>query len=198
MYAFIGGKLASKTPTAVVVENNGIGYLLHISLYTYQQIESLDEVRLWTQLIVKEDSHTLYGFIDEIERLLFNQLISVSGIGPNTARLILSAMTPQETQNAIMSEDLVAFKKVKGVGPKTAKRLMVELKDKIMKTASKEAVLIPGKTSNSSKEEALIALTTLGYQRNQALQVIQKITQSGASPENTEEWIRAALKELAG
>jgi Holliday junction DNA helicase RuvA len=196
MYAYLKGKLALKNPTYVIIDVGGVGYEVQISLYTYARIESLDEVRLWTQLIVREDSQTLFGFSEEAERALFNHLISVSGIGPNTARLILSGMTHGDVRTAILAEDDISFKKVKGVGPKTAKRLIVELKDKLIKTSADPVGAIPASQGNSSQHEALSALITLGYQKSHAQRAIAKATASIGQNPNTEDWIKAALKEL--
>ena len=131
MIAYLEGKLTYKSPTCVYLDIGGKAYDVQISLNTYAVIEQMDQVKLYTQLIVREDAHTLFGFVKEDERDLFNQLISVSGVGPNTARMILSYMTAAETAQAILHDDVVAFKKVKGVGPKTAKRIILDLKDKM-------------------------------------------------------------------
>ena len=131
MYAYIKGKLTFKSPTQVYLECNGIGYLINISLQTYSEIEPLDDVKLYTQQIIREDAHTMYGFFSEDEKNMFNHLISVSGIGPNTARLMLSSMNSTEWINAIISEDVRLIQSVKGVGPKSAQRVIIELKDKV-------------------------------------------------------------------
>ena len=133
MYAYLNGSYTLMTPTEVYCDVGGVGYHIHISLHTYGQIEKLDEGRLYTYLHVKEDALTIYGFATEEEKALFKLLISISGIGPNTARIILSSMTPLEVRTAIINDDHAAFKKVKGVGPKTAMRVTLELKDKIKK-----------------------------------------------------------------
>jgi len=186
-----------KTPTMVVIDSGGVGYELQISLYTYGKIEQLKEARLWTQLIVREDSQILFGFFDVDERGLFNHLISVSGVGPNTARLILSGMTPQEVEQAILSEDELSFKRVKGVGPKTAKRLIIDLKDKLLRTGSGAAVL-GSRTGNTARSEALSALISLGYAPAQAQKAISGISSRFTEKDDTEQWIKAALHELAG
>ena len=174
MYAYLKGTLAHKSPTYVIIETGGVGYEVQISLYTYSQIESMDSVQLWIQQIVREDSHTLFGFYEESEKKLFNHLISVSGIGPNTGRLILSGMPPADVQNAILSEDELSFKKVKGVGPKTAKRLSIELKDKLTRESIGSVAAIPTRESNSSQQEALSALIALGFQKSQVQKAIMK------------------------
>lgn len=197
MFAYISGAITLKTPTMVVIEAAGIGYELQISLHTYGKIEQLKQGRLWTQLIVREDSHTLFGFYDPEERTLFNQLISVSGIGPNTARLILSGMTPQEVESAILSEDEVSFKRVKGVGPKTAKRLIIDLKDKLMRQGA-GILTITTKADNTARSEALSALIALGYPPAQAQKAIAGLKTRMTETDDTESWVKAALHELAG
>jgi len=198
MFAYLHGAFKHKSPTSIVVDCGGVGYEVHISLYTYGKMESLDSGLLWIQQIVREDKHTLYGFIDQVEKELFNYLISVSGIGPNTARLILSGMTPDSVKSAIISEDHVSFTRVKGVGPKTAKRLIVELKDKIEKISAGQEFGIPANQSNTSRQEALSALITLGFQRTQVLKAITKAEQTLDDDAETELWIKTALQQLAG
>lgn len=197
MYAYLTGTFTHKTPTYVIVDVGGIGFHLEISLNTYGRIENLEKGRLWTQFVVREDAQILYGFYDPEERSMFNHLISVSGIGPNTARLILSGMVPNDVQAAILSEDELAFKRVKGVGPKTAKRLIIDLKDKIARTGAHFSPSIPTSQSNSSRQEALSALIALGFQSAQVQKVIAKVAASIADDADTEDWIKAALKELS-
>lgn len=197
MYAYISGPITLKTPTLVVIESSGIGYEMQISLFTYGRLEHLSETRLWTQLIVREDSLTLFGFFDTQERSLFNHLISVSGIGPNTARLLLSGMTPDDVEAAILHEDEVSFKRVKGVGPKTAKRLIIELKDKLMRSGAGIAV-IPTRMDNTARSEALSALIALGYPAPQAQKAIAALMKKMTDKDDTESWVKAALLELAG
>ena len=192
MYAFLKGKLARIEPTHVHMEVNGVGYLVHISLHTYSQIEQKEECSLFTHLYVKEDALTLFGFFEEEEKNLFVLLISVSGIGPNTARIILSSMVPSEVKTAILTENDLAFKKVKGVGPKTAKRLILDLKDKIKEGAAL-AQNVPVQTI-SSQDRAISALVALGFQKQKVVKVLQKIdVTEGAS---TEETIKIALQHL--
>ena len=198
MFAYLRGAFKHKSPTSVVVDAGGVGYEVHISLYTYGKMESLDNGLLWIQQIVREDKHTLFGFIDRDEKELFNYLISVSGIGPNTARLILSGMTPGSVKSAIVSEDHVSFTRVKGVGPKTAKRLIVELKDKIEKISAGHEHGVPTNQSNTSRQEALSALITLGFQKAQVLKAIAKVEQTLDDNAETELWIKTALQQLAG
>jgi Holliday junction DNA helicase RuvA len=197
MYAYISGEITVKSPTMIVIEAAGVGYELQISLFTYSKIEKLAKVRLWTQLIVREDSHTLYGFHDPDEKVLFNHLISVSGIGPNTARLVLSALTPADIEAAILSEDELTFKRVKGVGPKTAKRLIIDLKDKMLKTGA-VGTTIQSVKGNTTRSEALSALIALGYPAAQAQKALSGISAKIGADADTEMWIKRALLELSG
>ncbi len=197
MYAYISGQITLKTPTMVVIDSAGVGYELQISLYTYGKIEQLKQAKLWTQLIVREDSHTLFGFFEPEERALFNHLISVSGVGPNTARLILSGMSPSDVESAILSEDEISFKRVKGVGPKTAKRLIIDLKDKLMRAGS-GVMMIPARSGNTARSEALSALIALGYPSAHAHKAISSINAKMKDEDDTESWVKAALLELAG
>ena len=144
MISYIKGAISFKNPTFIIVEAGGIGYKIHISLNTYSKIEKSETVKILTHLQVKEDSHTLYGFAEEAERKLFRHLLSVSGIGPSTARTMLSSMTPEEARAAIIGENVAAFKSVKGIGPKTAKRLILDLKDKLLKDGGDTPYVVPG------------------------------------------------------
>lgn len=193
MYAYISGSLISKNPAFVVLEANGIGYQLHISLNTYAAIGDQKEVKLYTYLAIREDAHILFGFADERERALFLQLISVSGVGPNTARLILSSLTADETIEAISLGNIHVLQSVKGIGGKTAQRILVDLKDKVAKAAS-----LPEKVEsahNRLKEEALSGLLILGFVRSQAEKALDRVLKStpGAS---VEVLIKEALKIL--
>ena len=187
------GRLVEKTPTGVVIDCNGVGYMVHISLHTYTQLSDEENIKLYTHLQVKEDSHTLFGFFTTIERAVFQQLISVSGIGASTARTMLSSLEPQQIQRAILSEDLVTIKSVKGIGLKTAQRVLIELKDKMLNLFEGEE--IQPFSNNTIQEEALSALEVLGYSRKQSEKVLDNIIQS--SPESTVEGlIKAALNKL--
>jgi Holliday junction DNA helicase RuvA len=195
MFAYIKGTFTVKTPTLAVVEANGVGYAINISLHTYSKIENLPEGRLWTHVHIKDDSHDIYGFFNEDEREIFRLLISVSGIGTNTARIILSSMTSAETKNAILAEDELAFKRVKGVGPKTAKRLIIDLKDKVLKIDSSEMAVPLTALGNTPRREALSALLALGFNRAE----VQKALNMAPSDEeiSTEELIKQSLKALS-
>jgi Holliday junction DNA helicase RuvA len=196
MISYVKGAITFKSPTYVVVETGGIGYHINISLNTYAQIEKLETVKLLTHLHVKEDSHTLFGFAEESERSLFVLLLSVSGIGPNTARILLSSMTAQEARTAIISEDVPAFKKVKGVGPKTAKRIILDLKDKILKDSGETPVPL-SIHDNTIRDEALSALVALGFAKIQVQKALNKILSEHKSIDSVEELIKLSLKQLS-
>jgi Holliday junction DNA helicase RuvA len=180
MYYYLKGKLATITPTYAVVDCQGVGYHVHISLHTYTQVEKLQDVLLYTHLAIKEDAHVLYGFAQPDEKILFQQLISVNGVGTGTAQLILSALKPDDIRNAILREDDLTFKAIKGIGEKTAKRIILDLKDKIGKDF--EARITP--------------LIALGFQRQKSQQVLAAISQKH-SFQSVEEMIKQALKQLS-
>lgn len=191
MYAYLEGTLTLKTPTYVHVDISGVGYLLYISLNTYSQIEKLDRAKLVTHLYVKEDALTLFGFAEEEEKDLFVLLISVSGIGPNTARIILSSMTPLEVRTAIVTNNDVAFSKVKGIGPKTAKRVILDLQGKIKAgSAMSSSTNMPVITNNA--DEALDALVALGFQKQRVQKVLDKLSPA----DSVESLIKTALQQL--
>ncbi len=198
MIAYVKGEITFKSPTYVIVETGGIGYKINISLNTYAQIEKSERVKLLTHFYVKEDQQTLYGFAEMIEKQLFIHLISVSGIGPSTARLMLSGMTPDELRSAIIGEDLVAFKKVKGVGPKTAKRLILDLKDKLVKESGDSGIAETTMTTggNTLRQEALSALVALGYVKIQAQKALNKTLKANPTIDSVEKLIKLALKEF--
>jgi len=196
MIAYIKGDITYKSPTYIVVETGGVGYHVNISLHTYTQIEKLEKVQIITHLQVKEDSHTLYGFAKEVERKLFRHLISVSGIGTSTAQVLLSSMNPEDVRMAIISEDVNAFKKVKGVGPKTAKRLILDLKDKMLKESGDAPLTITASTDNTLRQEALSALVSLQINRIQAQKVLNKILKAKPDVASVEELIKLAFREL--
>ncbi len=196
MIAYLKGLITEKTPTAIIVETSGgVGYRVNISLQTYAHIETKSEVKILTYLHVKEDAQTLYGFAEEVERSLFKLLISVSGIGPNTAQVLLSSMTANEVRQAIISEDVVAFKKVKGVGPKTAKRMILDLKDKIIKDSG-DSPLAVLPVNNTLRDEALSALVALGFQKNKVQKVLNMALKT-QEIDNVEGLIKIALKQLS-
>ena len=193
MITQLKGKLVEKNPTYAVVDCNGVGYLLHISLNTFSLLPSDENVLLYTHLSIREDAHTLYGFFTKVEREVFRLLTSVSGVGPSTARTMLSSMTSEEIQQAIASEDVKTIQSVKGIGAKTAQRVIVDLKDKIVKIFDLDEVSIT--QNNTNKEEALSALEVLGFARKQADKVIGNILKE--TPEaSVEKLIKQALKNL--
>lgn len=194
MIHYLNGKLTEINPAYTVVECNGVGYLVNISLNTFAKIQGKSEMKLLTHLIVREDGQFLYGFADESERRMFIQLISVSGVGANTARMILSAMSPEEVYEAIISNDSNRLKSVKGIGLKTAQRIIVDLRDKVGKEVDiSENISDP---HNTIKQEALSALIQLGFSRMAADKVLMRITKEHGSISTVEEMIRLALKYL--
>lgn len=197
MFDYIQGKVVARQPTHVVVEAGGIGYLLNITLNSYDLIEEGKVEKVYTWLQVQEDAHRLWGFKEPAERDVFLHLVSVSGIGPNTARLILSGMTPEECRQAILTDNELAFRQVKGVGPKTAKRVMMELKDKMLKTAGDPLNVKAGNNKNQSVEEAMAALITLGFVKSQAEKVISQIVKDEGRDLPTETLVRMALRMLS-
>jgi len=193
MIVYLNGTYVVKTPAYVWMDVNGIGYEVNISLFTYSRIQQTEKGRLLTYLHIKEDSHTLYGFFDEEERNLFLQLISVSGVGTSTARMMLSSMKPEEISQAILTENEVALGSIKGIGPKSAKRLILELKDKILKT--KGGLNLEPSSHNNLENDALNALVSLGIARNAAFNAIQKTTKQ-ESDLTLENLIKLALKNI--
>lgn len=193
MITQIRGRLVEKNPTYVVVDCAGVGYLLHVSLQTFSSLPTDENIRLFTHLSIREDAHTLYGFITKTEREVFKLLISVSGVGPSIARTMLSSMNSEEVQNAIATENVALIQSVKGIGAKTAQRVIVDLKDKILKTFDIDEVSLS--SNNTNKEEALSALEVLGFNRRQSEKVITAILK-GTPNETVELLIKKALKNL--
>ena len=194
MYDYFKGQLVFKAPTHVILDVGGIGYYIHISLTTYSLIKDQEVCKLYISFQVREDSHTLYGFASEGERHLFNHLISVSGIGPNTGRMILSSSSPEEIQSAIINGQVALIQKIKGIGPKTAQRVILELQDKLKKQGDDALLPLPV-TKQSVPEEALSALVMLGFAKNQVENVLSTIVQSNETL-TVEEIIKLALKKL--
>jgi Holliday junction DNA helicase RuvA len=196
MYDFIEGKIEHANPAFLVLNCNGIGFHLQISINTYEKIKSEKNIRILTHLAIKEDGHYLYGFFDETERQLFRQLIIVNGVGTNTARMILSGQSPTEIISAISTGNLSLLKAVKGVGPKTAQRIILELQDKIGKLSQS---MDPDQFVNAapkSFDEALLALQALGFQRNIAEKTLLKITNNNKLELSVEYLIKQSLKQL--
>lgn len=193
MITHVNGRLVEKNPTNVVIESNGVGYFIHISLQTFSKIPDSEKLMLYTHLNVREDAHTLYGFYDKTEREIFRMLISVSGIGPSIAMTMLSSLETKQIQQAIAAEDVVTIKSIKGIGVKTAQRVILDLKDKILKSYEINDELLT--TDNTIKNEALSALEVLGFSRKSTEKVLQKILVK--NPElSLEEIIKQALKNL--
>lgn len=194
MYAYIDGKLTFKCPTYVVIEAAGVGYQINISLTTYSLIQDQERCKLYTWLHVKEDAHTLYGFADEGERRLFLHLISVSGIGPNTGRMMLSSITPQEIQQAIVQGDVPLIQRIKGIGPKSAQRLILELQDKLKREGHESLLSIP--KNHTVRDEALSALVMLGFAKNTAEKALDQAINQANGSLSVEALIKIALKSL--
>ncbi len=193
MYAFIRGKLAEATPTYVILENQGIGYFINITVNTYSQIKDMKEVTLFTHLVVREDAHILYGFAEESERQLFLMLITVSGVGANTARLILSSLSTEEAYTAITQGNTMVLQGVKGIGGKTAQRIIIDLRDKLTKQDIK-LEKIPS-THNTLKDEALSGLLILGFSKATAEKAVNKVLKQTEN-NSVELIIKEALKIL--
>ncbi len=195
MYEYISGKIAEITPTYAIVEAAGVGYFIHISLNTYSAIEHSAEAKLYVHFIVREDQQTLFGFATKIERELFRQLISVSGVGGNTARMILSTYTARELQNIIATENAVLLKNVKGLGLKTAQKIIVELSGKMLELGADEMMAMPTATTSAAYDEALAALQMLGFQKAASEKVLKAIFKDEPTMA-VEDAVRTALKHL--
>lgn len=193
MITHIRGRLVEKSPTGVVIDCNGVGYYVHISLHTFSQISDDESIKLLTHFQVKEDDQQLFGFATEAERQIFRLLISVSGIGTNTARTMLSSLTPKQVREGIASEDVALIQSVKGIGLKTAQRVIIDLKDKVLKVFEMDE--IPVVLNNTSKDEALSALEVLGFAKKHSERVITKILNNTPNA-SVEQLIKAALKNL--
>ena len=175
MYEYVKGLVAELNPAYAVVEVNGIGYFVNISLTSYSALRQGEQAQVFLHQVVREDAHLLFGFVTKVERELFRLLITVNGVGPNTARLILSSLTPQELTNAILSENLVKLKSVKGIGAKTAQRIILDLKDKINLSGEIESAEIFADSNNTIKKDALLTLTTLGFAKAAVEKVLDKV-----------------------
>lgn len=193
MITHLRGKMVEKNPTYVVVECNGVGYFVNISLHTFSLLPTSENLFLYTHLQIREDAHTLYGFIEKAEREVFRNLISVSGIGASTARTMLSSLKPDEVVEAIASADVATIQSVKGIGAKTAQRVIIDLKDKVSEIPGLTEILTS--QNNTHKNEALSALETLGYTKKQSEKIVQKIM-VGNPGATVETIIKLALKKL--
>lgn len=193
MITQLRGRLVEKSPTSVVIDCQGVGYLVNISLFTFGQLTDEENIQLFTHLQVREDAHTLYGFTTDLERQLFRLLIGISGIGANTARTMLSSLSPSEIGKAIQGEQVDVIQSVKGIGAKTAQRVVIELRDKIQAVVADAG--IPTVSSNTNREEALSALVVLGYQTKSCVKVIDELLSMDAEM-SVERLIRNALNKL--
>ncbi len=194
MIAYLDGKLAHKDPTFVIIDVGGVGYELRISLNTYTSLPPGERCKLFTFQHIKEDAHTLYGFLTPAEKSTFLHLISISGVGPNTGLMVLSSLTVAEVQNAIVREDVKTIQQVKGIGAKTAQRIILELKDKFRKVLGSDVLAGAPDTYNTSRDEALSALVTLGFARNVAEKTLDIIIKREGTGLTVEELIKFALK----
>mgnify|MGYP003604311330 FL=1 len=193
MIAHIQGKLVEKTPTEVVIDCGGVGYHINISLHTYSLLPTTDFIKLYTHVQIKEDAHTLFGFMEKTEREIFKMMLTVSGIGASIARTMLSSLEPKQIIQSIAVGDVATIQSIKGIGVKTAQRVIIELKDKVLKLYDLEEVSLV--QNNTNKDEALSALEVLGFMRKAAEKVVEKIARE--NPEATVEFIiKQALKNL--
>ncbi len=193
MYEFIEGEIILKTPASVVIKDGGTGYFINISLHSFSSISDSSFLRLYIHQVVREDAHILYGFVSPEEREIFRQLISVSGIGPNTARIILSSLSPDEVREAILQGNVPVLQGIKGIGAKTAQRVIVDLKDKIGKSEGLDELFLSER--NTIREEALSALVALGFGKKQVEKTVGKLL-SEKPAQTVEELIKEALKLL--
>jgi len=193
MITHLKGRLVEKNPTYVVIECGGVGYFVNISLHTFSKILDSESIQLYTHLQIKEDSHTLFGFAENSEREIFRLLLSVSGIGSSTARTMLSSLTPMQVKNAIACGDVPTIQAVKGIGAKTAQRVILDLKDKVLKIYDIDEV--SPNSNNTNKEEALSALEVLGFVRRQSEKAVEKVLSQDPTL-SVEDIIKHALKNL--
>jgi len=197
LIAYLNGDITYKTPTYIYVDCHGVGYHVNMSLNTYAKLENLQKIKILTYLNVKEDEQTLFGFFDDDERSLFILLISVSGVGVNTARIILSYMTPDEVRTAIIHENAVSLGKVKGIGPKTAKRIILDLKDKVIKESGSDHVILVGPETASIRSEALSALIALGFPKPVVEKQIKTVMEKNPNTDQVEDLIKQVLKQMS-
>ncbi len=195
MIAFLKGKLVQRDPTHVIIDVNGVGYLVHISLQTFSEIKEQENISLFTHLSIREDAHVLFGFSNESEKKLFQQLISVNGVGPSTAIVMLSYMNSQEIKSAILREDIAALQSIKGIGGKTAQRVIIDLKDKLKKESWDETQpAISGGVHNTIRREALSALLTLGLPKAAAEKSVDSVLKKSGNTITLEDLVKQALK----
>jgi Holliday junction DNA helicase RuvA len=193
MYEYIQGKITELTPASVVIDNQGIGYFINISLNTYSALSGKEQAIVFVHQVVREDAHLLFGFYNKTERDIFRQLITVSGIGANTARMMLSSMSPDEIREAILTANVKILSGIKGIGAKTAQRVIIDLKDKVGKSDISNDFLLS--ISNTNREEALSALVMLGFTKNTVEKILDKILKDNPKAE-VEELVKQALKSF--
>jgi Holliday junction DNA helicase RuvA len=194
MIAYLKGKLVHKEPTFIILDVNGIGYQVSISLNTFSEIKDREDLKLVTYMHVREDAQILYGFVNETEKQMFQHLISVNGVGPNTALVVLSYLPPNELRSAIVREDAAALQAVKGIGGKTAQRVILELKDKLRKDPIEEGSGKPGLIHNTMRHEALTALMTLGITKSAAEKSVDSVLKLSGNTISLEDLVKQALK----
>ena len=197
MYAYLKGEITYRTPTFIVVDVQGVGYHVNIPLSTFTAIEGQDKATIYTHLIVREDAHTLYGFATQTERNMFIQLIGVTGVGATTAQLILSSMTVDEVRAAVIGEQAHILQKVKGIGAKSAKQIILDLKSKLSKESPDGPVLLPNMVDSLVREEALSALLALGFNRIAVQKALNSVAAANPGALKVEDLIKLALKALA-
>jgi Holliday junction DNA helicase RuvA len=197
MYAYLKGEITHRSPASIVLEVSGIGYQVHIPLSTFTAIQGQDRTTIYTHLIVKEDAHTLFGFATQTEKYMFVQLISVTGVGATTAQLILSSMTVDEVRASIIAEQAHVLQRVKGIGAKTAKQIILDLKSKLTKEAPDGPSLLPSPEDGVVREEALSALLSLGFNRIAVQKALNAVLRDNPGVSKVEDLIKLALKALA-
>ncbi len=194
MIAYLRGKLVHKEPTHIIIDVGGVGYQASISFNTFSEIKDKEEIRISTYLHVREDAHILFAFATDAEKVMFLNLISVNGVGPNTAMMVLSSLPPAELKSAILRDDTATLQAVKGIGGKTAQRLILELKDKLRKSAGDDTPTLTGMVSNTMRNEALTALMTLGITRVAAEKSIDTVLKKSGNTISLEDLVKQALK----
>ncbi len=197
MYAYLKGEITYRSPAFIVLETGGVGYHVNIPLSTYTAIQGQERCTIYTHLIVKEDSHTLFGFATQVERNMFVQLIGVTGVGATTAQLILSSMSVDEVRAAVIAEQAHLLQQVKGIGAKTAKQIILDLKNKLSKEAPEGPALLPSMMDNAVREEALSALLSLGFNRIAVQKALNAVIRDNPNTSKVEDLIKLAIKALA-
>lgn len=197
MIAYLNGKITYKSPTYIYLDVNNVGYHVNISLNTFSQIEHLSEAKMYTYVHTNDDGQTLYGFFDESEKEIFRLLLSVSGVGPSSGRMILSYMTVPEVKSAIVNENVKALNQVKGIGPKTAKRIILDLKEKVFKLGGDDSPVLTNVVDNNKvEEEAIAALLSLGFPKATIEKQIKSIAKTNGQIDQVEELIKLVLKNM--